>query len=77
MNNPMATTFLYSSLPLHHKAEIVWSKGTLIEAIETKEHDISIYFIEGLYVEVIYSIVLNEVQDIRILEESEQIKAKL
>ncbi|MDQ3046856.1 MAG: hypothetical protein M3R27_04850 [Bacteroidota bacterium] len=70
----MKTITDYKSLPVNHKAEILWSKGEFIEAIEYRDYDVSLYAIDGLFVEMFYSVKDNQIEDIRVVEDNSRLK---
>ena len=63
----------YDLLPVNHKAEILWSKGEFIEAIEYRDYDVSLYFMDGHYVEIFYSVKNNQIEDIRVMEDKSRL----
>jgi hypothetical protein len=66
---------IYNSLPLQHRADIIWSRGTYIQAVESPDYDVVLYKIDGYYVEVYYSIDNNDLHDIRMLHNESRLNA--
>jgi hypothetical protein len=64
----MIDKYNYNLLPLEEKAYLLCSKGELIAVVATNKFDISLYALEGEYVELFYSLAFNKIEDIKILE---------
>jgi hypothetical protein len=64
MKNPY-----YNMLPIEEKAYLLCSRGELIAATATNNYDLSLYVLDGEYVELYYSIAYNKIEDIKFLED--------
>lgn len=60
-------------LPIEEKAYLLCSRGELIAAVATNNHDISLYALDGEYVELFYSIAYNRIEDIKLLEDHKRL----
>lgn len=65
----MIDKYYYNLLPLEEKAYLLCCKGELIAVVATSNFDLSLYALEGEYVELFYSIASNRIDDIKILED--------
>jgi hypothetical protein len=68
MNNPY-----YNMLPIEEKAYLLCSRGELIAAVATTNYDISLYALDGEYIELYYSIAYNKIEDIKVLEDHQRL----
>lgn len=59
----------YNMLPIEEKAYLLCSRGELIAAVATSNYDISLYALDGEYVELYYSIAYNKIEEIKVLED--------
>jgi hypothetical protein len=66
---------VYNSLPMQHRADIIWSQGQFVQAIESDDFDIALYKVNDRYVEVYYSIVKNDLHDIKMLNDEARLRA--
>ena len=69
----MIDALTYNSLPIDEKVEILWRYGQYIETISEKKYDVSLYGIDGLYIEVFYPANSNNVTDIRVIEDQSRL----
>jgi hypothetical protein len=64
---------IYRLLPIEDKIELLMRKGEFVMSYEALEYETWLYALEGQLVEIIYSIVFNRIEDIRILEDQKRI----
>lgn len=69
----MIDRYHYNLLPIEEKAYLLCSKGELIAVVATNNFDLSLYALEGEYVELFYSTSFNKIEDIRIMEDQERL----
>jgi hypothetical protein len=65
----MIDKYYYNLLPIEEKAYLLCSKGELITIVATSNFDLSLYTLDGEYVELFYSIAFNKIDDIKIIED--------
>lgn len=70
----MINPYFYNSLPLEDKAEMLCSKGDLIVAVATNKYDISLYTLDGQYIELYYSIAYNRIEEIKIIQDHKRLE---
>ena len=63
----------YNTLPIEEKAYLLCSRGELIAAVATNSYDISLYALDGEYVELYYSIAYNKIEEIKVLEDHQRL----
>jgi hypothetical protein len=63
----------YNTLPIEEKAYLLCSRGELIAAVATNNYDISLYALDGEYVELYYSVAYNKIEDIKLLEDHKRL----
>jgi hypothetical protein len=63
----------YNMLPIEEKAYQLCSRGELIAAVATSTYDISLYALDGEYVELYYSIAYNKIEEIKVLEDHQRL----
>lgn len=63
----------YNALPLEDKAEMLCHKGDLIVAVATNEYDISLYVLDGQYIELFYSVNYNRIEEIKVIEDNKRL----
>lgn len=68
MKNPY-----YNMLPIEEKAYLLCSRGELIAATATNNYDMSLYVLDGEYVELFYSTVYNKIEEIKFLEDNQRL----
>jgi hypothetical protein len=69
----MIDKYYYNLLPLEEKAYLLCSKGELIAVVATTKFDLSLYALEGEYVELFYSVAGNKIEDIKIIEDPQRL----
>jgi hypothetical protein len=68
MKNPY-----YNMLPIEEKAYLLCSRGELIAATATNNYDMSLYVLDGEYIELYYSIAYNKIEEIKVLEDHQRL----
>jgi len=69
----MIDKYYYNLLPIEEKAYLLCSKGELIAVVATNNFDLSLYTLDGEYVELYYSIAFNKIDDIKIIEDPKRL----
>jgi hypothetical protein len=69
----MIDRYYYNLLPIEERAYLLCSKGELIAVVATTTFDLSLYALDGEYVELFYSTAFNKIEDIKILEDSQRL----
>jgi hypothetical protein len=69
----MIDKFYYNLLPIEERAYLLCSKGELITVVATTNFDLSLYALDGQYVELLYSASCNRIEDIRIIENQKRL----
>lgn len=64
---------IYKQLPIEEKIELLMRKGDFVMSYEALDHETWLYALEGQLVEIIYSIVFNRIEDIRVIEDNKMI----
>jgi hypothetical protein len=59
----------YNLLPLRDKAELLKSRGEFIEAVASEDYDVSLYNMDGEYIELFYSIAYDKIEEIKVVED--------
>jgi hypothetical protein len=70
----MINPYYYNSLPLEDKAEMLCHQGDLIVAVATNEYDVSLYILDGEYIELYYSISCNRISEIKIIQDHKRLE---
>lgn len=64
----------YNLLSIEDKAEILCHRGEFIEMIQSGNFDVSLYILEGHYVELFYSIAYNRIEEIWTLRDPKRLE---
>ncbi|MCW3071333.1 MAG: hypothetical protein JWO44_1223 [Bacteroidetes bacterium] len=64
---------LYKLLPIEDKIELLMRKGEFVMSYEALDYETWLYALDGQLVEIIYSIVFNRIEDIRVMEDNKRI----
>jgi hypothetical protein len=64
---------LYKLLPIEDKIELLMRKGDFVMSYEALDYETWLYALDGQLVEIIYSIVFNRIEDIRLMENKERV----
>lgn len=64
----------YSALPLDERVEILWYYGEFIESIAEGKFDVSLYELDGFYVEVFYHLNSDSLANIKVVEDDGQLE---
>jgi hypothetical protein len=59
----------YNLLPLRDKADLLKERGEFIEAIASDDYDVSLYNMDGEYIELFYSIAYDKIEEIKVVED--------
>lgn len=62
---------LFYELDMDARAELVWDKGEYISSIDYYGRRVSLFILEGLYVEVFYNPQENVIEEVEVLDPSE------
>ncbi|HEX8516898.1 MAG TPA: hypothetical protein VF868_11910 [Bacteroidia bacterium] len=60
---------IYTLQSIEEKIELLMKKGEFAMSYEALDHETWLYALEGQLIEVIYSIVFNRIEDIRLVED--------
>lgn len=69
----MESTDIYNLLPIEDKIEVLMIRGEFIESYETYDHETWLYSLDGQYIEMIYSIPFNCIEEVKILIDYERL----
>jgi len=64
----------FNLLSIEEKAEQLCHNGELIEMIQAENFDVSLYTLDGHYVELFYSIAYNRIEEIWILKDPKRLE---
>ncbi|MGQ0828282.1 MAG: hypothetical protein ACT4ON_07795 [Bacteroidota bacterium] len=64
----------FNLLSIEEKAELLCHKGELIEMIQTENFDLSLYTLDGHYVELFYSVAYNRISEIWTLNDPKRLE---
>lgn len=64
----------FNLLSIEEKAEKLCHNGELIEMIQAENFDVSLYTLDGHYVELFYSIAYNRIEEIWILKDPKRLE---
>lgn len=64
---------VYKLLPMEEKIEILMRKGEFVISYENLDFETWLYAMDGEFVEIVYSIVFNRIEDIRVVENRKKI----
>jgi hypothetical protein len=71
----MINATYYNLLPMGDKVQLLEAKGEFLELFSSPEFDISIYAMDGQYVELIFSIPYDKIEAIRVVEDLDKLAA--
>jgi len=70
----MINAHKYNLLSIEEKAETLCHKGEFIEMIQSENFDMSLYTLDGHYVELFYSIAYNRIEEIWTLKDPKRLE---
>jgi hypothetical protein len=69
----MIDPYFYNLLPIKEKAELLCYRGDLIMTVSTADFDVSLYALDGQYVELYYSIPYCKIEEIKTIESPQRL----
>lgn len=70
----MVNSNKYNLLSIEEKAEILCHSGEFIEMVQSDNFDVSLYTLDGEYVELFYSIAYNRIEEIWTLKDPKRLE---
>ncbi|MDQ3046857.1 MAG: hypothetical protein M3R27_04855 [Bacteroidota bacterium] len=67
----------YDLLTLDDKVNILYMEGDFIAGVELDSLEISLYALDGFFVEVFYELPYNKIDDIRVLSDKDRLEVYL